>query len=165
MNIIFNLSRPKQFREAEMEITVKSVLNILCHSDNLHCCRSGTPSFWTALSSSVACLLTVPHCLSLVLGRCGITSLPDLGGEPEWLFSVPNTPHILLISTSLLLPRCPGALTSAENEKNKNNETSELLSDVSNSQAPSSKECLSFSKEPHSRTGSRARASYWVLPL
>lgn len=82
------------------------------------------------------------------------------------VFCTQYSPYSFNFSISASYPGAPEPSPQQKMKKTKtkkppqNNETSELLSDVNNSQAPSSKECLSFSKEPHSRTGSRARVSY-----
>lgn len=71
-----------------MEITVKIVLNILCHLNDLHCGRAGTPSFdlCTLWLLCLGCGSSLR--LSLVLGRYGIPGLLDLEVEPQWLFTL-----------------------------------------------------------------------------
>lgn len=109
MKVIFGLWRLNQISEAAMEIVVKTVLNILWHLTNLHCCRSGTPRFWSARSGSVmsgGCGSSL--CLFSVWEGYEITGLPDLGVKPSEAMMAAHSllPTLLSSLQHYSPPRC-----------------------------------------------------------
>lgn len=155
MKVIFGLWRLNQFSEAEMEISVKTVLNILWHLTNLHCCRSRTPSFWSARSGSVisgGCVSFL--CLFSVWGGYEITGLPDLGVKLSEAMMAAHSllPTLLSSLQRYSPPRCSHSPHLCRKWKQKPANCCQMLV------IPRLflQGMLVFSKEPHSRTGSGA---------